>query len=105
MSKPYRQTDVIRVEPRYEYRNLATSATTTLVTGQGVVHSINVGNAGATGNAITVYDNTAGSGTIIYSATPPVTGLILLDTVFVTGLTVVLAGTTPPTCTVAYQGF
>jgi len=45
------------------YRFIGTATTTTLVTGPGVLIAIIVGKA--TTGTVTVYDNTAGSGTVI----------------------------------------
>ena len=69
---------------------IATATTTTCVTGPGVLHSIVVGETAA--GAITVYDNTAGSGTIkaVLKASI-VEGTYLFDLQVTTGLTIVTA--------------
>ena len=86
----------------HSFSNLAAAATTTVKTGSGLLHTINVTTAGAAASTITVYDNTAGSGTVI--ATIDGTGLqsYLLDLEFLTGLTVVIAGSTAPKVTFTY---
>lgn len=77
----------------FSYQNVATNTTTTVRTGAGVLHSIAVNKAVANG-VITIYDNTAASGTKIGTITHPGTLLqnqyvLIYDVVFTTGLTVV----------------
>lgn len=78
----------------YSYSNIAGAATTTVRTGKGVLKAIVVNKAIANG-VITVYDNTAASGTKIATITNPATLLhsqISLDygeAAFTTGLTIV----------------
>ena len=78
----------------YSFTNIAGAATTTVRTGRGVLKGIVVNKAVASG-IITVYDNTAGSGTKIATITNPATLLhsqISLDygeAAFTTGLTIV----------------
>lgn len=49
--------------PAYEHKNIASATTTVVSTGPCVLHSITVNTTAA--GAITVYDNTAASGTKI----------------------------------------
>lgn len=93
----------------YSYQNITTNATTTLKSGAGVFHGFTVNNNGfTTAGTITIYDNTAGSGTKIGTYTiplePPGTVLLAttyvppqlgLDLAFSTGLTFVTATTAP----------
>lgn len=65
------------------------SATTTIKTGAGQLGTVIVGTA--TGN-ITIYDNTAASGTKIYDTAALVVGPIVFNCSFTTGLTIVLSG-------------
>lgn len=69
---------------------------TTIKTGAGVLHSVTI--LGGTAGAITVWDNTAGSGTTILPAFTPasvnVPVTILLDVAFTIGLTVTTAANT-----------
>lgn len=88
------------------YKNI-TTATTTVVKGtNGLLHSITV-NTEVASATITVYDNTAASGTKIATITLPstITGInpftLVLDVGFTTGLTVVTSGATD--LTVAYK--
>lgn len=99
----------------YLFRNLTGNATTTVKSGAGVLHTLTINN-NSTGGTVTVYDNTAGSGTVIMtlqvgspsggllstSGTPgPVS--LRLDIAFATGLTVVTAGSASNNITCAYQ--
>lgn len=77
----------------YAFSNIAGAATTTVKTGAGTLRKIVVNKAVASG-VITVYDNTAGSGTKIATVTNPATLLhsqmeLVYDAAFATGLTVV----------------
>lgn len=74
---------------------IATATTTTLRTGAGVLRSISVGLIASC--SIAVYDNTAGSGTLIHGITVPPLGqpfTLLYDRTFDTGLTLVTTGGT-----------
>ena len=76
-----------------QYRNITTATTTTCRTGAGILNYITINKAVAAG-VITVYDNTAASGTKIATITEPnpVTqnwGTIPIGVAFKTGLTVV----------------
>ena len=77
----------------YSHKNITTATTTVVRTGAGVLHAITV-NAAVASGTITVYDNSAGSGTKIATITFPATLLasqivLLYDVVFTTGLTIV----------------
>ena len=87
--------DVQKVEQRLGYVNivLAAPTTTTLKNGAGVLHTIVINQAAATG-VITCYDNTAASGTVIATITQPATLLqsfasLSYDVAFLLGLTCV----------------
>jgi len=81
-------------EPQYSHKFVSAAATTVVRTGPGILHSIVVGLPVASGT-ITIYDNSAGSGTVIGLITFPGTllqdhpGTFLFDVAFTTGLTVV----------------
>lgn len=85
------------------YKNLNAVATTTVKSSGGYLHSIVVGDAGSADSLITVYDNTAGSGTIIGKIKGDAKGTYIFDVSFNTGLTVVISGTTAPNITVSYH--
>lgn len=95
--------NLMRFEQQYQYNYISTAVTITLKTGAGQFHALNVESAGATGNTITVYDNTAASGTKIAEYLVPFTGTATFNVLFTTGLTIVTAGTTPPNLTVSYR--
>jgi hypothetical protein len=88
--------DVQKVEQRYTYTTITTATTTLVKTGVGLVHTISI--LGGTLGAITVYDNTAASGTTILPTFTPTAALpcppIILDESFTVGLTVVTAAAT-----------
>ena len=75
----------------YNPTYIATATTTVVATGKGVLHAINITETAA--GAITVYDNTAGSGTIlaVFKASI-VENSFVLDVAYSTGLTIVTAG-------------
>lgn len=77
----------------HNYTNISTATTTVVKSGTGVLHSIVVNTTAAA--AITVYDNTAGSGTKIatIAASPAIGSTFQYDVAFATGLTIVTAGT------------
>lgn len=84
---------VIKVEQRYTPANITTAATTVIKTGSGYVDQIRV--IGGTLGAVTVYDNTAGSGTLLVpTVTPTGNGSLIEHATFSTGLTIVTAAAT-----------
>jgi hypothetical protein len=86
----------------FEYRNISTATTTVLATGGGILHSLTI-NATAAGT-ITIYDNTAASGTKIATIAASAAGpLFVFDVRFRTGLTVVTAAASD--LTVTYLAF
>lgn len=79
------------IETPYSNQYISTATTTSIKTGHGVLHSITVGETAA--GAITVYDNTAGSGTVLAVLKASVAEqTFVFDVSFNTGLTVVTAG-------------
>lgn len=111
-------TNRFNVEPIYSFLNITTNTTTTVKSGAGTFAGFTVNNNGfTTAGTIKIYDNTAGSGTLIGTWTipiqPPGTTLLattffppalMLNASFSTGLTIVTA-TTAPACdiTVLYR--
>jgi hypothetical protein len=88
---------------RERFANITTNATTVVKNGgPGSLVRIVVNNAG-TAWVITVYDNTAGSGTKIATITATVVGDLDYGIEFATGLTIVTSGTTPGDLTVVYE--
>ena len=76
----------------YQYKNITSAATTTVKSGPGHLHSIVINKPGTT-DTLTVYDNTAGSGTKIASITVGTQVAYIYDVAFTTGLTIVSGGT------------
>jgi len=87
------------------YRNLLANATTTLKTGPGKLYRIVINNAGVSGNTLTIYDNTAASGTLVGVVdTVELNGRVLeYNLNLQTGLTVVMATGTAADITVVYS--
>ncbi len=85
--------DVVKTETRGAAVNILTATTTTIKSTAGHInHLIAVG--GTMGN-VTIYDNTAASGTVLFGpATPTAGGVIVADIEFSVGLTVVTAAAT-----------
>lgn len=85
------------------FRNSVANETVTVKSGSGILTRITVGVAGSA-STVTVYDNTAASGTKIgVFSTSAAHRTIELDCAFTTGLTFVTAGTTPGDITLIYK--
>ena len=83
--------DVMKVEHQYTYANIAAATTTTVKSGSGFFHTLVINDDSAAG-AITIYDNTAASGTKIATiAGGSGETTRLYDVQFSTGLTIVTA--------------
>lgn len=88
----------------YSFNNITTATTTTVKSGAGTLHSI-ITNTTAASATVTIYDNTAGSGTKIGTTTNPISLLqmgpltAIYDVAFATGLTIVTTGTQDITVT------
>lgn len=77
--------------PKYSTAYISTATTTTVKSGAGVLHSITIGETAA--GAITIYDNTAGSGTVLLVLKASIAEqTFIFDIDFGTGLTIVTAG-------------
>jgi hypothetical protein len=82
--------------------NITTSTTTVVKTGGGILNSVVVNTKGTTASVVTVYDNTAGSGTKIATIDSlNQVGGYIYGTQFATGLTIVTTGA--PDITVTYR--
>lgn len=84
------------------FSNLTTNATTVLKRSAGNLHRITVNNFGAA-NTITIYDNTAASGTLIATIGSNNEGTFEYNCEFQIGLTVVQGGGTASDITVVYD--
>lgn len=77
--------------PKYSTAYISTATTTTVKSGAGVLHSITLGETAA--GTITIYDNTAGSGTILCVLKASIVEQTFTFNIdFATGLTIVTAG-------------
>lgn len=94
--------DVLKVENRFSYWHGNTAGTTTIKAAPGFLHRIIVGKAGSS-STVTVYDNTSASGNIIAVMSTDAQASIEFNVEFLTGLTIVVAGTTAPDVTVSYR--
>ncbi len=78
------------IETPFSNGYISSATTTTLKSGHGQLHSITVSETAA--GAITVYDNTAGSGTVIAVLKASIAEqTFVFDVAFSTGLTIVTA--------------
>jgi hypothetical protein len=75
-----------------KYSNVTTATTTVVKSGSGILERIII-NTGASTSTITVYDNTAGSGTKIATAATTAQGVLIYGCRFGTGLTVITSST------------
>lgn len=88
----------------YSFQNITTSTTTTVKSGAGVLHLVNINADGTVASTVTVYDNTTGSGTKIATINSlALSGAFVYDVAFTTGLTIVTTGTQAPDITVSYR--
>lgn len=84
----------------YNFQGITTNTTTTVKSDPGVLHSIVVNTTAA--GAITIYDNTAASGTKIGTLKSSIAeGTYYFDVNFNTGLTIVTAASSDITVTYA----
>ena len=92
--------DVLKVEERGYYTSITTATTTVLKSGPGWFQGCHV--MGGTLGNVTIYDNTAASGTVVVAAFTPTSAndLKIINTSFSVGLTVVTAAATNLTCVV-----
>lgn len=92
-------------QQRPNFANINTNTTTILKLGAGTLRRIIINTNGATNNIATVYDNTAGSGTLIatINTTAAVGGVFEYNLDFSVGLTIVTATGTAANITVIYD--
>jgi hypothetical protein len=98
--------DIQKVEQRFTFLNV--TADVLVKTGAGMLHTVTCSSdAAATAGTIILYDNTAESGTIIWtwtiSATEVQPRTLTFDAVFSNGLYVGYTTTADVTCTVTYR--
>ena len=91
---------VAKTEQRFSYANITSATTTTVKSGSGFLHAVNVNTTAA--GTITIYDNTAGSGTKIATLKASVGEQTFeFNVSFGTGLTIVTAAASD--LTVSYR--
>lgn len=86
----------------YSYTNIINNSTTTIKSGPGILHGVNVNTLGTT-PTIQLWDSSTASGNKIGLITPTVTGINEYDVTFNTGLTVTTTGTAGSDITVLWQ--
>lgn len=84
------------------FTNITTATTTAVKSGAGIIDRIIVNTAGA-GSTLTLYDNTAASGTKIGTFTTAAQASLTINCAFATGLTAVTASGTAADITVIYR--
>lgn len=92
------------VEQRNAYQNITTNTTTVVKSGPGLLHALTFNKPVATA-VVTIYDNTAASGTVIGTITVPASPqpfTLVFDVAFATGLTI-LTATAAQDITVSYR--
>jgi hypothetical protein len=88
----------------FSYSNITTATTTTVKSGSGTLHTVNVNALGSVASTVAIFDNTAGSGTPIATINSlAFLGTLTFDVQFNTGLTIVTTGVLPPNVTVSYR--
>ena len=88
----------------FAFNNITTKTTTVVKSGAGILHSVTVNTKGSGSNTGVIYDNTAGSGTVIASIDPTAAvGTLVYDLAFATGLTIVTATGTQADLTITYR--
>lgn len=90
------------VSQSWLFSHISTNTTTTVKSGAGILHTLVINTRGGTSTA-TVYDNTAGSGTVVAVIdTTLSTTAFVYDVAFATGLTIVTAGVSAADLTISY---
>ena len=98
------QSTITVQQAGYSFQNITTATTTTVKSGAGVLRGVTVNTKGTIASTIVIYDNIAGSGTIIGTIDSlNLAGQFVFDVAFATGLTLVTTGTVAPDITVSYR--
>lgn len=86
------------------FANMTTATTTTIKSGAGVLHIINVNTLGTVASTVIAYDSLTASGTKIATINSlTLSGPFQYDIAFSTGLTIITTGTAAPDITVSYR--
>lgn len=87
----------------FSYTHISTNTTTQAKAGAGVLHALTINTLGSV-DTITLYDNTACSGTVIAIANAAASQTTLnFDAAFGVGLCIATSGTTAPDITVTWR--
>lgn len=88
----------------YTYAHIATSTTTTVKSGAGMLHTVCINTLGTTASTVTVDDAlTATTPTVAVINSLALLGCTTYDVAFSVGLTLVTTGTAAPDVTVSYR--
>ena len=98
-------SDIVTKKSASSYAHLNSTGTTTIKSGAGILRRVVVNTNGSGSNTFTIYDNTAGSGTVIATidTVNAVGGFFEYGLAFSIGLTVVSATGTSADITVIYE--
>ncbi len=98
------QSTITTQQAGFSFTNITTSTTTTVKSGAGVLHLVNINADGTVASAVTVYDSLTGSGTKIATINSlALSGAFVYDVAFSTGLTITTTGTQAPDITVSWR--
>jgi hypothetical protein len=97
--------DVLKVEQRFSYKNLAANAATTVKATPGFLHCLTINTIGSSSNTITIYDGTDTNGTKIATIDSTIANAPtrIFDVSFTVGLHVVIATGTAADITLSYR--
>ena len=91
-------------ESAFNYGSITSATTTTLKSGSGTLHTVNINALGTVASSVTIYDNTSAAGTPIATINSlAFLGTATYDVQFSTGLTIVTTGVLAPNVTVSYR--
>lgn len=99
---PVSLTDPVQTYQANSYINITTKTTTVVKGSAGTLTRLIVNKLGSA-DTIALYDNTAGSGTLVGTFTAPTVGSYTIDALMGTGITVVTGGTTAGDYTIIYR--
>lgn len=99
---PVSLTDPVQVYQSNSYVNITTKTTTVVKASAGTIMRLMVNKLG-TADTVAIYDNTAGSGTLVGTFTSALVGSYTIDATMGTGITVVTGGTTAGDYTIIYR--
>jgi hypothetical protein len=96
---------VVRGQPlQFQVNHISTNATTTVVSGTGILHTITINTKGASANTATVYDSTTASGTVLAVIdTTANVGTLIYNAPYANGITIVTATGTAGDLTVTFS--